>query len=639
LSATSNLFKSIYVKGFVDISGGDFISRNGNLNIAGNAVIKNNTYIQNQLGVGVSGSLYQLDISGRANFRNTITALNDVSINGNLYLVTPATNDNSVKAATTAYVQNQNYATLTYLSQQLTSVQANPTFSGTLTSLNDISLGGNITGAGFNFALPPYTQQYSIGSFSTFTNVNPTGGALNTSCRYASCSNTGQYVLAQAGDVNQYISSNYGVTWTITGGAQYSYQSTISSTGQYAIIPGSNLVYSNNYGVSFNQAHFSSNGATTNGIAWNSAAISSDGTVALASGNGHIYYSTNQGQTWTVSNAPNQADNAGGLAISSNGQYSVTSISNVFYYSSNYGVSWTAVSSMPNLPVNYGQGFGVTMSGSGQYAVACLQWIYGNGQIFYSSNYGQTWTAGNQFSFGGFNPLLSMTSSGQYVYLNGQSGYYYSADYGHTWTAVSTVSDNLWTVVVSGDGTHLYVGSSSYSFYRAVANTVNVVSGPSKSTFNGLLIANDVSINSRLFVGQDTSLNGNLYVANNSILNGNVIVNNSLTVTNKTFLNSDLSLSGNLLALGFTAIPPQYSPIYTIGSFTTYYPDGNNAHGPRYVGMSANGQYMLASQGTSGGYSTNYGVTWTSNGAQGSVAAVSFSSTGQYAIYPGSAGV
>jgi hypothetical protein len=33
LSASSNLFKSLYIKGFVDISGGDFISRNGNLNI------------------------------------------------------------------------------------------------------------------------------------------------------------------------------------------------------------------------------------------------------------------------------------------------------------------------------------------------------------------------------------------------------------------------------------------------------------------------------------------------------------------------------------------------------------------------------------------------------------------------------
>lgn len=35
LSSTSNMLKAAYVKGFVDISGGDFIARTGNLYIQG----------------------------------------------------------------------------------------------------------------------------------------------------------------------------------------------------------------------------------------------------------------------------------------------------------------------------------------------------------------------------------------------------------------------------------------------------------------------------------------------------------------------------------------------------------------------------------------------------------------------------
>jgi len=143
LSNSSNLFRAIYVKGFVDISGGDFISRNGNLYIAGNSTI-NNSYVKNKLGVGVSGSLYQLDVSGVANFRNTIIGESDASINGNLYLVTQASGDYSTKAATTAYVKNQNYATISYVSQQVNN-QTNPVFNGTVVAQNDTSLNGNLT--------------------------------------------------------------------------------------------------------------------------------------------------------------------------------------------------------------------------------------------------------------------------------------------------------------------------------------------------------------------------------------------------------------------------------------------------------------------------------------------------------------
>jgi intein-encoded DNA endonuclease-like protein len=140
LSNVSNLFKSIYVKGFVDISGGDFISRNGNLYIAGNSNL-NNAYIGNTIGVGVSGSIYPLDVSGSVQIRNKLVVWGDASINGSVYTSTPSSSDNSTKVATTEYVQgaiqSQSASTLDNLTLNYAPI-ASPSFSGRVTSAGDV---------------------------------------------------------------------------------------------------------------------------------------------------------------------------------------------------------------------------------------------------------------------------------------------------------------------------------------------------------------------------------------------------------------------------------------------------------------------------------------------------------------------
>ena len=78
LSSTSNLFKQAYVKGFIDISGGDLITRNGKLLINNDASLNSNVYVADKLHVGIESSSYYLDVSGNARF------INDVDICGNL---------------------------------------------------------------------------------------------------------------------------------------------------------------------------------------------------------------------------------------------------------------------------------------------------------------------------------------------------------------------------------------------------------------------------------------------------------------------------------------------------------------------------------------------------------------------------
>ncbi|MGA1047829.1 MAG: hypothetical protein ACO3UU_07450, partial [Minisyncoccia bacterium] len=76
LSHSSNLLKQAYIKGFVDISGGDLINRNGKLLIQSDASLNSNVYVGDKLHVGVQESSYHLDISGNSRF------LNDIGIKG-----------------------------------------------------------------------------------------------------------------------------------------------------------------------------------------------------------------------------------------------------------------------------------------------------------------------------------------------------------------------------------------------------------------------------------------------------------------------------------------------------------------------------------------------------------------------------
>ena len=86
MSSTSNCLSQTYVKGFVDISGGDLIARNGNLLIAGDASLNGNVFVNKAILVGVANSIYAFDVSGISNFQNNVYTQGDVSINNRLFV-------------------------------------------------------------------------------------------------------------------------------------------------------------------------------------------------------------------------------------------------------------------------------------------------------------------------------------------------------------------------------------------------------------------------------------------------------------------------------------------------------------------------------------------------------------------------
>jgi alpha-tubulin suppressor-like RCC1 family protein len=149
---------------------------------------------------------------------------------------------------------------------------------------------------------------------------------------------------------------------------------------------------------------------------------------------------------------------------SASGQYVVASaqVGNKVYYSSDYGHTWTA----SNTPSSDWQGAG--MSASGQYAV--VSEIGTSRYIWYSSDYGHTFTQSSSPS--GWWTDVDMDYTGQYaVALALNVGAYYSTDYGHTWVVSSGIvaADSSYggRVTMGSGGGAIAVGGDSQRMYRS----------------------------------------------------------------------------------------------------------------------------------------------------------------------------
>jgi len=215
------------------------------------------------------------------------------------------------------------------------------------------------------------------------------------------CSITGQYVYAWIGaSTYPFYSSNYGATF-----AQSTCSSTVSSwwgqmgcssSGQYVwLVSNGGIFYSNNYGVSYTSITSTVNNAVD-------VAVSADGTKVMIGGNGgsssqSIAYSTNGTATTptftTSASVPWGSGNTYMFAYSLNLEYIYTTISNnstttALWYTTNQGTSWTSLAT----PWNGAGTLGLACDQTGKYVGN----IPVNGSIlYYSTNYGASWTTVN----------------------------------------------------------------------------------------------------------------------------------------------------------------------------------------------------------------------------------------------------
>jgi hypothetical protein len=264
--------------------------------------------------------------------------------------------------------------------------------------------------------------------------------------------------------------TTFGQSWTVVPGLSTSGNwvgMCISATGQYQSITnqGNYIWYSSNYGQSWTSV-------TSTGTAnFYAICMSASGQYQTATVNqsGSIYISSNYGVTWTL--VPNTAaSNWQAINMSASGQYQSTATHTGgtllgIWYSNNYGQTWTQSQTSGLTTRNW---YFIGISASGQYQNACEP----DGTIWYSTNYGQSWTQVNQVFAGARG--ICMSASGQYqsacTYNTGTSGtIWYSNNYGQTWTqSASILVYGLETICMSASGQYQCVvgfGTSGGLYY------------------------------------------------------------------------------------------------------------------------------------------------------------------------------
>ena len=252
---------------------------------------------------------------------------------------------------------------------------------------------------GFNTNFGPIYKTVSSFNYSkTAGSGTLSWTAMGDYANLICCSNTGQYVYAWIGaSTYPFYSSNYGATF-----AQSTCSSTVpswwgqmgcSSTGQYVwLVSFASVFYSNNFGVSYTTLTSPVSSAVD-------VAVSADGTKVMIGGNGGvsaqaIAYSTNGTATipifTTSASVPWTTGSTYMFAYSLNLEYIYVAISNAstttgLWYTTNQGTSWTSIAT--------------PWAGAGTLGLACDQTgkyvgnVPVNGNIlYYSTNYGASWT-------------------------------------------------------------------------------------------------------------------------------------------------------------------------------------------------------------------------------------------------------
>jgi len=170
----------------------------------------------------------------------------------------------------------------------------------------------------------------------------------------------GQYMVANAYDTSKlYVSSNYGVTWTVSLTQKQWTGVSMSASGKYIIATTVDVPQiSSNYGLTFSNIN-----ALGSLFAYASAISANGNYMLIANWNGMIRISSNYGASWiSVISAPTRAWY--GAAMSSSGRYMSLGVLNSgsIWVSSNFGVTWTERTSLST-----GSWGSVSMSGDGKY--------------------------------------------------------------------------------------------------------------------------------------------------------------------------------------------------------------------------------------------------------------------------------
>jgi len=357
-----------------------------------------------------------------------------------------------------------------------------------------------------------------------------------------------------------------------------------------------------------------------NPVYWSGIASSSNGqNMAAVSENGYIYTSTNGGQNWT------QRYNVLGtvftsIASSSNGQILYATAPNIsspggVFISTDSGNTWSTISS---LPLN--DWIEVTCDETGQNIAVSGWYLFSppiiNG-VYYSTNFGSSFTYVNPSNppvFLRFGSITSNTGSGQYLAVVATStsgtagGIYYSSNYGSSWSqsnAPLSINDstysNVWTSIDS-DSTGQYMaatyGGTTNPYFGVWLSTNYGANWSQSSLIQNNLASIASSSNGSILI--TCSFGGGIWISTNyggswtgisSLLGRSITINYAGTLsavgTAGIYYYNNYSISGTLdLASLFQALPSGVTPAPITNYTVPTLGDLNTVFAPISIGTS-----------------------------------------------------
>ena len=464
--------------------------------IVGDVSMNRNLYVANNVGFGVSGSIFNLDVSGTVNLSGPVNPI--TLLDGSVLLSNTPAFDFSNNFAVT-WSQSTSDATQFWRS---VTISANGQYQTAI-------VGGMLAG-------------YIYRSIDFGVTWSPVASSLTWYS--VAMSANGQYQTAVVSSGFIYRSIDFGATWSqatsVTTRNWYSVA--ISANGQYqtAVVYGGLIWRSIDFGVNWSSV------ATT--LNWYSVSMSANGQYQTAVvNNGYIWRSIDFGVTWSQATF-DLGRTWRSVAISANGQYQTAVVNSGYIYRSiDFGVNWSQVASTLNW-------LSVAMTANGQYQTAVASIAY----IYRSIDFGVTWSpvASSQNWFS-----VAMSANGQYQTAVVVGGYIY--------TSVTPYGPSSFSSIV-GDvsmGGRLFVaGNTELSGNLLIKGGLTVQQLQNQNIINTttsnyqLIVSEDISLNGRLFASGDVSLNSRLYVTGTSVLNGDASFNNRVLV------GSDVSLGGRI---------------------------------------------------------------------------------------------
>ena len=368
ISSTSNRYIQTYVKGFVDMSGGNLVLRNNNILVqSGDISVVGRLLFPGTTNIPLTSTTFSPALSASTNYGTSWSMLNSATIPTSGYFTAIS------ESSTGQYIFTGIYGGSAYLSNNYGSSWLQPT--GLLATANYNCTSVSATG---QFML---TGTYgSSGSVYISTNYGTSfavasGPSVTGNYKAVTLSSEGRFMHVCTYGGAGYYSSNYGTSFTsnVTPLSVISNFNSInvSGIGKYVLtcVSGGSLYRSSNFGSAYTQTPA---GVPTTAI-YTGVAQSSTGQYMLASTNpGAIYASTNYGTNWTtVTNGISTSGNYNNVSVSSTGQYMlICANSSILYLSKNFGGTFTTVnSSSPYTTYNYSS---ATISETGTYMLVSM---------------------------------------------------------------------------------------------------------------------------------------------------------------------------------------------------------------------------------------------------------------------------